>query len=379
MANRAIKYRVYPASEQAELFAKTFDCCRKVYNLMLADRIKAYKDTGSFGKQTPAMYKKEYPYLKEIDSLALANVQLNLQQAFSNCFDKKRKKCNGFPKFKSKRRSKKTYTTNNQKGTVAVTDNGIRLPKVGVVKAKLHRLPKEDWYVKSATVSQDRCGNYYVSVLFDYDSNVEQTAPSADKVLGLDMSVPHLYVDNDGNKGSDTKFYKSAMSRLAREQRKLSHMRGSRKGEAKSSNWHKQNAKVNRIHRHIADKRLDYLHKKSKELADTYDVIGIEDILVSEVLEHRDVKCYHRCVLDNGWGIFVSLLDYKLADRGKRLVRVDRNYPSTQTCSSCGYINRRLADDSIRKWECPECGTKHDRDVNAAINIHNEAVRIVFA
>ena len=157
-ANKAIKCRIYPTTEQEELFAKTFGCCRKVYNLMLADKIDSYKMTGKFEKVTPAKYKTEYPYLKEVDSLALANVQLNLEAAFRSRFSKTRKKKNGFPKFKSAKRSRKSYTTNNQKGTVAIIGNYIKLPKVGMVKAKIHRLPKDDWKLKSATISKEGDG-----------------------------------------------------------------------------------------------------------------------------------------------------------------------------------------------------------------------------
>lgn len=153
--NKAIKYRVYPTTEQCVLFAKTFGCCRKVYNLMLSDKIDSYKDTGKFAPVTPAKYKKDYPYLKEVDSLALANKQLDLQRALHNYFSKSRKKKSGFPKFKSAKHSRKSYTTNNQKGTVAIIGNGIKLPKAGIVKAVIHRQPDASWIIKSATISQE--------------------------------------------------------------------------------------------------------------------------------------------------------------------------------------------------------------------------------
>ena len=165
--NKAIKYRLYPTTEQRILFAKTFGCCRKVYNLMLSDKIEEYKATGKFPAVTPAKYKKDYPYLKEVDSLALANKQIDLQEAFRNCFSKSRKKKNGFPKFKSAKHSRKSYTTNNQKGTVAIIDNRyIKLPKAGKVKAVIHRIPDDNWIIKSATVSQESDGKYYVFCAF---------------------------------------------------------------------------------------------------------------------------------------------------------------------------------------------------------------------
>ena len=201
MANKAIKYRLYPTTEQKTMFAKTFGCCRKVYNLMLNDKIESYKKTGRFASVTPAMYKKEYPFLKEADSLALANVQLNLQGAFRSCFDKSRKRQNGFPKFKSAKHSRKAYTTNNQKGTVAIIGNAVKLPKIGKVKAVIHRRPDADWIIRSATVSQDGDGKYYVSVLFEFARNITPV-PISDNAVGLDYASDGLYVDSNGNTGT---------------------------------------------------------------------------------------------------------------------------------------------------------------------------------
>ena len=243
--NKAIKYRLYPTDEQKIMFAKTFGCCRKVYNLMLADKIACYEETKSFGKQTPAMYKSDYPFLKEVDSLALANVQLNLQGALRNCFDKKRKVRNGFPKFKSAKHSRKSYTTNNQNGTVAIIDGKyIRLPKIGTVKAVIHRMPDAEWIIKSATVSQDSDGKYYVSIIFTFDKVITNIAVS-DNALGLDYASDGLYTDSNGNKGTNHKYYRESHDKLAKAQRKLSRMKGSGKREAKSNNYIKQLRKVN--------------------------------------------------------------------------------------------------------------------------------------
>ena len=233
MANKAVKYRIYPTTEQSIMFSKTFGCCRKVYNLMLSDKIESYKATGKFAPVTPAKYKKDYPYLKEVDSLALANKQMDLQEAFRNCFSKSRKKKNGFPKFKSAKHSRKSYTTNNQNGTVAIIDNRyIKLPKVGKVKAVIHRIPDDNWVVKSATVSQESDGKYYVSVLFEFDENKNENTYIADKTnaIGLDYASDGLYVDSNGNVGMNHKYYRESQDKLAKEQRKLSRMQGSRKG-----------------------------------------------------------------------------------------------------------------------------------------------------
>ena len=196
--NKAIKYRPYPTEEQATLFLKTFGCCRKVYNLMLSAKIESYKLTGKFITVTPAIYKNDYPYLKEVDSLALANVQLNLQGAFKRYFDKKNKRKNRFPKFKSAKHTRRAYTTNNQNGTVAIIDNSIKLPKIGRVKAVIHREPDKEWKIKSATISQDGDGKYYASVLFETEENVVRRVGTFDNAIGLDYASSGLYIDEKG-------------------------------------------------------------------------------------------------------------------------------------------------------------------------------------
>ena len=265
--NKAIKYRLYPTTEQEILFTKTFGCCRKVYNLMLSDKLESYKSTGKFAAVTPAKYKKEYPYLKEVDSLALANAQLNLQGAFKSCFSKSRKSKNGFPKYKSGKHSRKSYTTNNQHGTVALTDKSIRLPKIGYVKAVIHRKPDCNWLIKSATVSQEQDGKYYVSVLFEFDDPINTYVADRTNAIGLDYASDCLYIDSNGNMGTNHKYYRESHNKLVRAQRRLSRMQGSKKHETKSSNYLKQLRKVNKIHRHIANQRLDNLHKISTEIA----------------------------------------------------------------------------------------------------------------
>ena len=277
-ANKAIKYRLYPTKEQAELFAKTFGCCRKVYNLMLTDEKESYEKTGKFVTVTPVKYKKEYPYLKEVDSLALANKQLDLQAALRNCFSKTRKKKNGFPKYKSAKHSRKSYTTNNQKGTIALYEKELKLPKVGKIKAVIHRKLKEGWQIKSATISQESDGSFFASVLFEFDPPVCDYVADLENVIGLDYASNGLYVDHNGQIGSNHKYYRESQEKLAKEQRKLSRKVGSKKNETKSKNYLKQLKKINKIHRHIANQRLDHLHKKSTEIANQYDVVCVESL-----------------------------------------------------------------------------------------------------
>ena len=373
IANKAIKYRIYPTTEQRIMFAKTFGCCRKVYNLMLTDKIEGYKATGEFPNVTPAQYKDKYPHLREVDSLALANVQLNLQAAYNNFFDKKRKSRSGFPKFKSAKRSRKSYTTNYKKGTVAILDKRyIKLPKVGKVRAVIHRIPNDDWVVKSATVSQESDGSYYISILFEYDKAENTYIAYKTNTIGLDYKSDGLYMDSNGNVGTNHKYYRESHNKLAKAQRKLSRMKGSEKNEPKSNNYIKQFRKTSKIHRHIANQRSDNLHKLSTEIANQYDVVCVEDLNMTAI-GNKGFK-NGKATYDNGYGMFLDMLEYKLSDRGKILVKVDKFYPSSQLCSCCG--NRKKLELSERKYICA-CGLEIDRDLNAAINIRKEGLRLL--
>ena len=375
MTNKAIKYRVYPTPEQSVIFAKTFGCCRKVYNLMLADKIKGYKTMGKFPTVTPAKYKKDYPYLREVDSLALANKQMDLQSAFRNTFSKFRKKKNGFPKFKSAKHSRKAYTTNNQHGTVAIIDSSyIKLPKIGKVKAVIHRIPDDSWTIKSATVSQESDGKYYISVLFEFENVVNTYMADKTNAIGLDYASDGLYVDNYGNVGTNHKYYRESHNKLAKAQRKLSRMQGSKKNEVKSNNYIKQLKKVNKIHRHIANQRLDNLHKISTEIANRYDVVCVESLNMKSMSNKGFGN--GKATLDNGYSMFLSMLEYKLSDRNKYLIRVDKWFPSSQICHCCGTMHPEMKDLRIRTMKC-DCGLTISRDQNAAINILNEGLRLL--
>ena len=372
--NKAIKYRVYPSDEQAVMFVKTFGCCRKVWNLMISDKIAYYKSTGKILLTTPAQYKKDYTFLKEVDSLALANVQMNLQSSYKAFFDKKRKKRNGFPKFKSAKHSRKSYTTNNQKGTVAIIDDKyIKLPKIGKVKAVIHRQPETDWTIKSATVSQESDGAFYISVLFEFERNIIQ-ATKSDNVIGLDYKSNGLYMDSNGNIGSNHKYYRESHEKLAKEQRRLSRKTGSKKNQPKSNNYLKQLKKVNKIHRHITNQRIDNLHKLSTEIANQYDVVCVES-LDMKAMSNKGFG-NGKATLDNGYGLFLNMLEYKLYDRGKYFIKVDKWFPSSQICNHCGTVHTEMKDLSIRTMRC-DCGLTMNRDYNAALNIKKEGLRLL--
>ena len=384
--NKAIKYRIYPTTEQITFFLKTFGCCRKVWNLMLADRIAYYEQNGKKFNNTPAMYKKGHPYLREVDSLALANVQLNLNVAYNNFF---RDKKIGFPKFKSAKHSHKSYTTNNQNGTVRLCDNSIKLPKVGIVKAKIHRQPNSDWSLKSATVSLTSDGKFYVSVLFEYEDKIV-SVPVTDNAIGLDYKSDGLYMDSNGNIGSNHKYYREGFAKLEKAQRKLSRMIehnivgykcGSKGGRVpifkkpldECMNIKKQKQRIAKIHRHISNQRLDNLHKLSTEITNLYDVICVETLDMKAISNKGFGN--GKATLDNGYGMFLNMLGYKAYDKGKHFVRIDKWFPSSQLCSCCG--NRKKLTLTERTYSCPFCGISLNRDINAAINIKNEGLRLL--
>lgn len=374
--NKAIKYRIYPNKMQEELLNKTFGCCRKIWNLMLSDKIEYYKETKSSLKTTPGQYKKDYPYLKEVDSLALANVQLNLQVAYKNFF---RNKKIGFPKYKSAKKSKKTYTTNNQNGTIKINDKSIKLPKLKEIKAKIHRKPKENWKLKSATISQEKDGTYYVSVLFEYKDEIKKLEINkekiTDKIIGLDYKSDGFYVDSTGRKFGSPKYYRKSQKKLSKLQRSLS------KKEKGSKNREKARQKIAKLQRHISNQRRDFLHKESTRIVNLYDVICTETLNMKAISNKGFGN--GKATMDNGYGLFLTMLEYKLEDRGKYLVKVDKWYPSSQLCSNCGYRDKtmkyRKKEKPKDKLICPVCGMKLDRDENAAINIKNEGIRILLS
>jgi putative transposase len=369
--NKAYKYRLYPTNEQAEIINKTFGCVRFVFNQMLANRKANYEqfkeDKEALMQQKyllPADYKKEFEWLKEVDSLALANAQLNLQTAYQNFF---RDKSIGFPKFKSKHHDRKSYTTNNQKGSIRlIDDNTVRLPKLKDVGIKLHRAIPQHTVIKSATISQTSTGSYYISILVE--SETKKSIPVTPKtVLGLDYSSKALYVDSEEGSAEYPRFYRKAELKLKKAARKLS------KRKKGSKNKEKQRRKVAKLHEKVAHQRKDFLHKLSRQITNAYDAVVIEDLNMRGMAQGLKLA---KSTNDNGFGMFRSFLTYKLAEQGKHLVVIDRWYPSSKLCHVCMNKNNELAL-ADRTWTCRHCGTELDRDINAAINIRNEGCRIL--
>ena len=366
--NKAYRYRLYPTTEQKIMFAKTFGCVRFIYNKMLGDRLDYYKETGKKLNNTPAQYKEDFPWLKEVDSLALANAQMNLNKAYNNFF--RNRKHFGKPHFKSKKTGHCSYSTNNQKGSVRLEGNKVKLPKVGWVKLCLHRPLMENSTIKTVTISRTPSGKFYISILVEYENQILPIMPK--KFLGLDFAMHGLYVASDEDDANYPNFLRKTEKRLAQAQRKLS------KRQKGSHNREKQRLRVAVLHEKIANQRRDFLHKKARYLVDHYDAIGIEDISVKAMAKRKKGGkfSFGKSVADNGWNMFTNMLEYKLAWQGKQLIKIDKWYPSSQLCHVCGYQNNETKDLSIREWDCPKCGSHHDRDKNAAINIREEARRI---
>jgi len=366
--NKAYKYRLYPTAEQKIMFTKTFGCVRFIYNKMLNDRINYYKETGKRLNNTPAQYKDEYPWLKEVDSLALANAQLNLNKAYSNFW--KNRKHFGRPRFKSKKAGKVSYSTNNQRGSIRIEGNKIKLPRVGWVKLCLHRPLMENSTIKTVTISKTPTGKYYISISVEDENQILHIIPK--KFLGLNFAMHGLYVASDEDDADYPNFLRKAKKMLTKAQRKLS------KRQKGSHNRSKQRLRVAKLHEKIANQRRDFLHKKAHYLVDRYDAIGIKDISVKVMAKRKKGGkfSFGKSVTDNGWSMFVSMLEYKLAWQGKQLIKISKQYPSSQLCHICGYKNSEVKDLSIQEWDCPKCGNHHNRNKNAAINIREEARRI---
>lgn len=266
------------------------------------------------------------------------------------------------------KKNRKTYTTNCINGNIRINNGYIKLPKISKIKIKQHREIPENYKLKSVTVIQVPSRKYYVSVLFEYENQIQEKELKT--FLGLDYSMHDLYKDSNGNIPYYPRYYRLAEQRLKREQQKLSKMQ---KG---SSNRKKQRIKVAKAYEKVANQRKDFLHKQSRKLANEYDCICIEDLSMKEMSQKMR---FGKSVYDNGWGMFTEFLKYKLEDQGKKLVKVDKFFASSQLCSVCSYKNTETKNLSLREWKCPKCGTFHDRDKNAAINIRNKGMQMIFA
>ena len=364
---KGYKYRIYPNKQQEEQIQKTFGCCRFVYNQTLVYRKDKYnKDKESMNKISCNNYvnqilKKEYEWLKEVDKFALTNSVYDMDSAYQKFF----KEHAGYPKFKNKHNHNQSYKTNFSNGNIEISfkNNKIKLPKLKWINAKVHR--EFIGKIKSATISQVPSGKYFVSILVETEYIPMETTGC---MIGIDLGIKDLLITSDGKKFDNIHTTKKYEKKLTKEQRKLSHkVKGSK-------NWNKQRIKVARIHEKIHNTRIDNLHKISHKLISENQVIVSEDLAVSNMVKNHHLA---KAITDCGWYELTRQIKYKSEWNHRQYIKIDRFYASSQTCNCCGYVNSETKDLSIREWKCPKCGTIHDRDVNAAINILNEGLRIL--
>jgi putative transposase len=375
LIKRTYRFRLYPSDSQKDLIEKTLGCSRQVYNEFLSITKKEYENDHNYIvskydliKLLPE-YKNKYPYLKEVDSIALQQSVIHLYEAYINFF----RHNSDFPVFK-KKKNDYGYITMNINNYIRIEGDEIQIPKIGRVKFVYHRKLPESF--KYSTVSVSRIGKYYYASLLGEEEYQDYQECSKDNLelansIGLDFSLANLFVSDSKTKTNMPKFYEKSLTKLAKEQRKLSHMV---KG---SNNYNKQLLRITNLHEQIANQRKDYLHKTSRYIANKYDYVFVEDLDLKEMSKRKEELKLGIFVSDLAFGTFLNQLKYKLEWLNKKLVKVDKYFPSSQLCSECGYRNTDLLLKT-KSWICPNCGVKHNRDHNAAVNIKKEGMRMIL-
>ena len=359
---KGVRFRIYPNKVQQKLIMQTFGCCRLIYNKALAMREEGYKQGEKVSyNQTSAMLtslKQELEFLREADSIALQQSLRDLDRAYTNFFQK----CAKYPKFKSKHDNYQSYRTINQGNNVRIVGKYIKLPKLGYVKVR-QSMPIGK--INNVTIERTPTGKYFTVLNVDFEPTYERTGFNE---IGIDVGIKDFCTDSNGNVVDNPKYLERTTKKLIREQRRLS-----RKAKG-SSNRNKQRIKVAKVHEKITNQRNDFLNKLSTMLVRENQTICIEYLAVKNMVKNHKLA---RSISSASWSKFFEMLDYKSEWCGSRVVRIPTNYPSSQTCGSCGYKNTLVKNLSVRKWVCPNCGEHHDRDINAARNILNKGLQLL--
>lgn len=375
---KGIRVRLYPTGEQKILIDKTFGCVRFVYNQTLENCKRLYEQSKRFPSKNERMknlvpLKEKYEFLKDVDAKALQQSVRNFNFALDKFF--KNRNYFGFPKFTSKRNQKQSYRTPHDRGRAGVLDNKhIKLPKLGKVETKRFDMP-EVYRIFNITVEKTSTNKYYASICIETEV---QPLPKTGKQVGFDLGLVDLLVGSDGTRFERPKFNYHNKDKLAKEQRKLSKMRAklerAKLNLDECKNYQKQKHKVAKLYEYIANSAKDFNHKLSRKLVEEYDLIAMEDLNIEGMRKNHNLAY---SISDVRWSQLLNFIKYKCSWYGKEFKQVDRFYASSKICSCCGTYHKDIVNSlSVREWNCPDCGTRHDRDVNAARNILLQALSV---